>query len=63
MRWMGLALALLASVACGDEVTDVSGNQAGAKCGSATCGASEYCCDPACGLCVPAKVACTATCE
>jgi hypothetical protein len=53
----------LAPLGCGDEVSGTSGTEAGAKCGSATCGANEYCCDAACGLCMPAGVACTETCE
>ncbi len=60
---IGLALLVGAAVACGDGSGDTSGSANGAKCGSATCAADEYCCDAACGLCVPAQVACTETCE
>lgn len=33
--------------------------QAGASCGSATCGAGEYCCNPSCSRCVLFGMSCT----
>lgn len=33
--------------------------KAGAKCGKSTCGPTEYCCNPSCGICAPKDGACT----
>lgn len=57
---IGLAFVGLMLAACEGEVD--AGEAGGAPCGPVTCGATEYCCDAACGLCVAEEVACTATC-
>ena len=62
-RWLlGLGwLVALALSACGGSTEDESANVS-VPCGSATCSASEYCCDASCGMCVEEGVACTETC-
>jgi hypothetical protein len=60
MRWM--VLVWLACVfGCGDDETG-TGEGSPAPCGPVSCTGTEYCCDAACGLCVPEGVACTDTC-
>ncbi|MBW2453210.1 MAG: hypothetical protein JRI68_01815 [Deltaproteobacteria bacterium] len=59
--WIGLVALALLGVGCDDETSDEGA--LGAACGSTECLPTEYCCDPACGLCVEQGVACTQTCE
>lgn len=57
---MGLFFMAVIGVACGSDTEVVEG---GAKCGEATCGDGQYCCDASCGLCIEAQVACEFTCD
>ena len=57
---LGCVVALVLG-GCGDEVVTADEGPA-VPCGEATCEASEYCCDAACGLCMPEGIACTETC-
>ncbi len=61
LSWIGLVALALLGVGCDDDTSD--GGALGAACGPVECLATEYCCDPACGLCVEQGVACTKTCE
>jgi len=53
---------IMAGLACGDDGETGGEGELGAQCGDTTCAASEYCCDPDCGVCVDAMVACSEMC-